>query len=206
MKIQPELMSGETLQWAAMPNARVIFHSDDWVTIPFSLLWGGFAIFWEAGVLGYWGNGHKAHPAPFFMVLWGIPFVLGGQYFIWGRFLTEAWLKRRKYYAVTNRRVLILQEGWKHTSQSCYLEAIPEISREGGKIGTLWLGQKLPVFGNQRSRTRGWSRFAADSPIPILADIDDPDSVYRLIMNLREEVRKEKDKGNDDTALSYPGQ
>jgi hypothetical protein len=28
-KIQPELLSGETIYWAGIPNPRVIFHSDD---------------------------------------------------------------------------------------------------------------------------------------------------------------------------------
>jgi hypothetical protein len=29
-KVQPELMSGESIYWAGMPNPSVIFHSDDW--------------------------------------------------------------------------------------------------------------------------------------------------------------------------------
>ena len=48
-KVQMELMSGENLYWAGMPNRGVVFHSDDWAMVPFSLLWGGLAIFWEAG-------------------------------------------------------------------------------------------------------------------------------------------------------------
>jgi hypothetical protein len=78
-----------------MPNRGVIFHSDDWYVVPFSLLWGGFAIFWEAGVTGYGGNSPRGGGAPLFMQLWGIPFVVLGQYMIWGRFLYDAWLKRR---------------------------------------------------------------------------------------------------------------
>ena len=93
LKVQPELLSSENLLWAGRPNPGVIFHSDDWYTIPFSLLWGGFAIFWEAGVLGYWGKAQSGGPSTF-MVIWGIPFIVMGQYLIWGRFLHDAWLKR----------------------------------------------------------------------------------------------------------------
>lgn len=108
LKLQPEVLSGESIYWAAMPNPRKIFHSDDWTLIPFSLLWGGFAIFWEATVLGYVNFSSKSstYSAPSFFVLWGIPFVLYGQYMIWGRFIVDGWLKRRTFYAVTNRRVL----------------------------------------------------------------------------------------------------
>jgi len=63
--------------------------------IPFSLFWGGFAIFWEAGARGHWRNTPRSHPAPFFFLLWGIPFILIGQYMICGHFAYEAWLKRR---------------------------------------------------------------------------------------------------------------
>jgi hypothetical protein len=202
MKIQPELVSGETLLWAAMPNVGVVLHSEDWSLIPFSLLWGGFTIFWEASVLGYWGNSPKKNSAPTFFALWGFAFVLAGQYFIWGRFLKDAWLKRKTYYGVTNRRVLIVQEGWKRKIRSCYLEAIPEIVREGETTGTLWLGQKLSMFAGRRSPKRSMSRFDFDSVVPVLADIDDVDSVYRLIMQSREQSRKVDDRREQD--LSFP--
>ncbi len=47
LKFQPELMSGEVLLWTGRPNPGRVFHSDDWYAIPFSLLWGGFFVFWE---------------------------------------------------------------------------------------------------------------------------------------------------------------
>ena len=106
-KIQPHILSGETIHWAGIPNPEIIFHSDDWVAIPFSLVWGGFMIFWEAGALGSSANSSKTGDGDVFMILWGIPFVLCGQYLIWGRFFHDAWLKRRTFYAVTNRRACI---------------------------------------------------------------------------------------------------
>ena len=189
LKIQPELLSGESLLWAGKPDPGVIFHSDDWYAIPFSLFWGGFAIFWEAGVLGYWGKSPRGG-ASTFMALWGIPFILIGQYLIWGRFLHDAWLKRRTFYAVTNRRVLVLQDGWKQKTITTYLGAIPTIEREGVTTGTLWLGAKYPVIAGRGQKTRDMSRFSLGN-VPVFADIDDLDSVYRLITDLREKARNQ---------------
>jgi hypothetical protein len=179
-KLQTELLPGESIFWAGRPNPSVIFHSDDWYLIPFSLLWGGFAIFWEASVLGYLGNS-KGAPSTF-MSVWGIPFVVFGQYMIWGRFLYDAWLKRRTYYALTNRRVLILQEGWKRKTNSTHLVTIPSIEQEGSYTGTLWFGPKYPLLGSRRQQLRGMSRFTIGE-VPVFADIDDVDSVYRLALD-----------------------
>ncbi len=192
LKLQSELTSGESILWAAMPNPSVIFHSDDWLMVPFSLLWGGFSIFWEAGALGLWNMGSRGHQAPGFFVLWGIPFVVIGQYMIWGRFLYDAWLKRRTYYGITNRRVLLLQEGWKRKTSSIYLEAIPTITREGAEIGTIWLGPQYPVMAGRGQKTRSMSRFTVGD-VPLLADIDDPNSVYQLVMDLKDKSGKKLD-------------
>jgi hypothetical protein len=55
-KIQPELMSGESIHRADMPSAGIIFHSDDWTMIPFSLIWTSLCVFWEGNALGLSGQ------------------------------------------------------------------------------------------------------------------------------------------------------
>jgi hypothetical protein len=186
-KVQPELMAGESLLWTGRPNPRVLFHSDDLYLIPFSLLWGGFAIFWEMGALGYWGNGPKGGTPSIFMSLWGIPFIVIGQYVIWGRFFYDGWLKRRTYYAVTSRRILVIQEGWKQKTSWMYITAVPTIEREGSMTGTIWFGPKSPVIAARGQKTRGMSRFSIGD-VPVFADIDDLDSVYRMVLDLREKT------------------
>src|SRR5271154_2605430 len=90
MKLQPELMSGESIFWAGMPNPSVIFHSTDWGLIPFSLVWGGFALFWEAGAVGLWGNKQGSAHSWEVGTIFGAAFVVTGQYLIWGRFVVDA--------------------------------------------------------------------------------------------------------------------
>lgn len=188
IKLQPELLSGESILWAARPNPRVMFHSDDWYLIPFSLFWVAFTAFWEAGVLGYWGDSARDGPS-LFMGLWGIPFVLIGQYLLWGRFVHDAWLKRRTYYGVTSRRVVVVQDGWSYKRCFSYIDVLPTIQKEGSETGTLWFGPKYPVLGGRNQMTRNMSRFSVGD-VPTFADVDDPDSVYQLVLGLREQMTR----------------
>lgn len=77
--IKQELGPDEQLLWWGKPEGGFALHPNDAFLIPFSLLWGGLAIFWELQVV-------KAQ-TPIFFVIWGIPFVLVGIYLILGRFL-----------------------------------------------------------------------------------------------------------------------
>jgi hypothetical protein len=188
--VQPELVSGESIVWTGQPKTGVIFHKEDAFLVPFSLLWGGFAVFWEAGVSGLWGSGSKG--AWSFGILWGIPFVLIGQYLIWGRFFYAAWLKRRTHYAVTNRRVIVVQNGWKRQMASAYIDALPTITKQGGSngIGTLSFAQAQPMWSNNRA-WGAWNALSVGG-VPTFVDIEEVDSVYRLVSDLRERARPTK--------------
>jgi hypothetical protein len=190
--IQPELISGETIEWAGQPNAGVIFHKQDLYLVPFSLLWGGFAIFWEALVSGFWGSGKHSGGPNLFMMLWGVPFVLAGQYLIWGRFVYAAWKRKRTHYAVTNRRVLVIQNGWHRQMAAAYIDALPNLSKESGSrgAGTLRFAQAQPTLSGRQ----GWGAWDGMSvgSTPTFVDVDDVDSVYRLVSDLRDKGRAAK--------------
>jgi hypothetical protein len=178
--IQPELLSGETVLWAGRPSAKVIFHASDRYTIPFSLMWGGFAIFWEASVVGITGfDRHTSqHPWTFGMI-WGIPFVLFGQYFIWGRFIYAAWLKKRTYYAVTSRRVIAIQRGWTQKTSAGQINNLPATNKElrDDGIGTLYFG--IRPTGRRGSQVSITDMRLGD--VTSFVDIEDAASVYRLV-------------------------
>lgn len=182
-----------------MPDSSAIFHSDDWTIVPFSLLWCGFTIFWEWQALG--ASRKTPNQNGSFMVLWGAAFVCIGLYFVAGRFVYDAWLKRHTYYAATNRRVVILQDGFfgKPRTKMTFLEAIPDINREGTTRGTIWLGEKLSIWAGKGTKKRSMSRFSLSDPLT-LADVDDVRGVEQLIADLR---TKAKSSNNKETGLGF---
>jgi hypothetical protein len=182
-----ELSPGETVQWSGQPNARVIFHSEDWGFVPFSLLWGGFAIFWLFGASGIWDiwNNHPNKTFGWFGVVWGTPFVLVGQYMIWGRFVHEYWKKHRTYYALTTKRALIVVDGLRgRTASSAYFENTGIIEKSVRKDGVGRISFGGPVTGEWR-----WGRNNPPRP-PTFDDVDSADSVYQIAARLREQIQK----------------
>lgn len=185
MKLQSELMPGERIFWAGMPNPSVIFHTQDWLMVPFSLLWGGLTLSWVLEAAGWWG----ANPRPFQWdggLIFTAMFLVIGQYLIWGRFVLDAWLKRRTYYAVTDRRILLLQEGLKRKTRAVFLDTLAEIQRDDSPTGSIWLGSTSAIFGGRYRQNRGMSFVNIYGEGPVFVDIDDVDSVYRLILDLRQ--------------------
>ena len=193
LRLQGELLAGERLLWTGQPDPRVIFERVDIFLVPFSLLWGGFALVWEAGVLGLgvFGEGHRS-AVPWFFVLWGIPFVLVGLYFIAGRFFYKAWRKRRTYYALTNKRALVLVEGRGRTLRACFLSAVPTINKSvrSSGVGTITFGNTswASMYDNTGMDFFGaMGALGADSTVRF-NDVRDADRVYGLAMAARKEL------------------
>jgi len=179
-----ELLPGEQILWAGQPDPSVLFGPGDLFLVPFSVLWGGFALFWEAGVLR---SGRNGHGVPLFFALWGVPFVLAGLYFIAGRFVYKRRLKLNTYYAVTNRRVLIRAGLMRHDVRSLYIGSLPSIERTIRRSGTgsIIFGGGSP-FGSWYANS-GMEIFAVGRGAVPLGFFDIPDCrrVYDLIVGLR---------------------
>lgn len=104
---RPSLLANEHILWAGKPKQGVALSARDGFLIPFSLLWGGFALFWNIAV---WTFPTDGNGTGWFMRLWGLPFLVVGLYLIFGRFLHDSAIRKRLNYAVTDRRVLISRQ------------------------------------------------------------------------------------------------
>jgi hypothetical protein len=119
------LLPGERVVWSGFPDHRRIFSAHDFFLVPFSLLWGGFAIFWE---LTAWNLGTSEDPGTLLFRLWGIPFVVVGMYMIFGRFIVKRFVRRRTIYAVTDQRVIVLRRVAGTRIDTGPIHALPAVS------------------------------------------------------------------------------
>lgn len=174
LRLQPYLLAGERILWTGRPDPRRIFDAKDTYLVPFSLLWGGGTLFWEGSVV-FVGGG------PPFFVLWGIPFVVVGQYLIWGRLIVKRWDRNRTIYAVTDQRVMVLR---RRSLQSIFVTHLPPINQSSRADGSgslefgnpgpygMWSNTGMDIFGFGRNTLAFY-------------DIPGVTQVYRLINQAR---------------------
>lgn len=177
-QIRPYLGPGERLLWTGRPDPDVRFAPVDAFLVPFSVMWGGFAVFWEATVI--------ADGGPPFFVLWGIPFVLAGLYFIFGRFLYKKRRKRRTAYALTDRRAIVAV-GVRSMSDSPVAGVATSIkhSRDGSHV-SITFGQRSgwaalsPSYANT-----GMEFFEMGTQLVAFYDVAEPEPLLAALQQVR---------------------
>jgi Domain of unknown function (DUF1707) len=126
-RIRDHLLDGERLLWVGQPDPRKHFTRADRFLIPFSVLWGGFALSWESVAL--FATSDKGSHAPISFPVIGFLFTVLGIYFMVGRFFYKAYTKKRTTYAITDRRVLVLTGP--NSLDAMFLGSIPSVSQPG---------------------------------------------------------------------------
>lgn len=176
---QPYLLPGELVLWSGQPKQGLALSGRDALLIPFSLMWGGFAIFWNAMVwLAPFDTG-SGGSAVWFFKLWGLPFLIVGLYLIAGRFFHDARIRKKLFYAVTDQRILVLR-GSKISSLDIHRLPRLELSEQRDGTGTLaFEGSNMPWGGMNGF---SWWLPALSSATQFFR-IQDPRNVYELIRN-----------------------
>jgi hypothetical protein len=182
VELAREISGSERVLWYGRPLPGVRLRGSDALAIPFSLLWGGFAIFWETMVV--------SHGAPWFFMLWGIPFVALGLHLIVGRFFFDAWRRSRTAYAVTSERVIVLSGGFRPSVLSLRLATIPTVSLSEGceGVGTISFGGGSGI-GAVFGAMQGWPG-AARQLGPQLELVPNARSVYDTIQGAQSAAEK----------------
>jgi hypothetical protein len=141
-KLQLELDTDERLLWSGQPRQAMRFRELDVVWIPLSLFIGGSLFFFEyLAIKEMMQEGDRG----FSLVLWGLPFVLIGVFFIVGRFFWDSYRRSRLYYGLTNRRVIILVGLRSRKVTSLALQRLNEISlkERSDKSGDIIFGPTI---------------------------------------------------------------
>jgi hypothetical protein len=185
--IASELKSGESLLWSGQPRGGIRLRPSDALFIPFSLLWGGFAIVWEVMALfmalGITAGVGKPGAAAFIFPLFGLPFVLVGLYLMIGRFFVDAKSREKTRYAVTDQRIIIVTMLFGHKVQSIALRQIPELvlNQSADGSGSIHFGSPSLV----PSSDGGYARRQA----PGFEMIERVREVYDIVQNAQQRAR-----------------
>lgn len=129
-----QLLSGERIVWEGKPYPGLVLRPIELFLIPFSLLWAGFAIFWNVSV---WTSG-----ADLSFQLFGLPFLIVGLYATFGRFLIDIYLRQGTTYFVTNKRILIARGAGGMKVKSLDITRLPslEFDERADGSGTIRFG------------------------------------------------------------------
>ena len=167
---------GETVLWEGQPSGKAfILGKEDVFLIPFSLFWGGFALFWNVTV---WGSG-----APVFALIWGLPFLAVGFYIVIGRFLVAAARRRGTRYALTNKRAFIACRFWGQSLREMRITPTTPLALKPGARGSVTFGEVSGVLKGMG----GWGVWSGSSPDFTFAHIGDPETVYQTVRALQRE-------------------
>ena len=175
--VEAELRDGETLLWAGAPDPGVLFSRNDLFLIPFSLLWCGFAIFWELSVL-------RDGAYPWFFPVFGGFFVVMGLFLVAGRFLLKRLRKARTGYAVTDRRAFLVSGRATHQVPATDRTTQATLSRDRSHVTVEWTGSASGGGGFGASQ-RGLTNTGLDgvmAPLPMaFVDVRDGAALLRAL-------------------------
>ncbi|WP_267380576.1 MULTISPECIES: hypothetical protein [unclassified Sphingomonas] len=167
-----QLLSGEQIVWEGRPYSGLVLRPIEVFLIPFSLVWGGFALFWNTSV---WTTN-----ADLSFKLFGLPFLIAGLYVTVGRFFVDIYLRKRTAYFVTNKRVLIARGANGSSVKSLDINRLPslELHERSDGSGTIRFGASGSWFNGANSFGMWQPTF---DPTPQFIRVPQVRSLYQLI-------------------------
>lgn len=174
-ELRQHLNNHENLIWTGQPKTGVVFRTADIFLIPFSLIWCGSAIFWFITAI--------SSDAPIFFSLFGLPFVIMGLLFVFGRFIIDARQRENTIYGITEERIIIKSGIYNKSVKSLNIRSLSNIeyTEISDGSGTISIGSRNPMmlWGN------GMNWWPGLKSIPQLDLIPEVRKVYNQIIELQ---------------------
>jgi hypothetical protein len=183
--LEIKLLPGETIHWYGRPNPWIIFAFGDSFLIPFSLLCGVFAFYWEYSTFSLEARLVNGGMFTYLYPITGIPVVLVALYLMIGRFFYKFWKKTKTTYAVSNKRLMVITQTGTRKERFQFLNHIQTIKKYLNKNGSGSLA--FGDLGRGGAFTNA-GIFLIDNDfqgIVSFFDIPDAEEVYQLVDQLR---------------------
>lgn len=177
--LRSHLLDDEQVLWTGAPASGLLFTREDWIKIPFSFVFAGISVVVFLSALA--PPGPKEGPPDLFFLGVATLFLSIGLFLVGGRFVLDAWLRRRTHYAVTNRRVLIARSAPFGAFIAMDVEQLPEVrllERADGR-GTIRFGHAVSPWARRGGASVTWT--PSLDPTPQFLSIEQAKSVFILI-------------------------
>lgn len=158
------IREGERLLWRGKPQQGLRFGVQDLLIVPISLLWGGMVIF------SFASGGFATADMQFPFVLFPLLFGAAAVYVTVGRLIHDAWIRSQIEYALTDRRIIIVQRGFGGDVTTLDIGKMEQVRfKPRGDRGDIVFGRSpgwLGVFGAQslRSSFALWTPSLSETP------------------------------------------
>lgn len=181
-EFRSHLSHEEYVLWHGRPKQGLCLRASDAMFIPFTMLCAAIA----------WGNFFEDAASP---LVWlpVVPMAFACTYMILGRFIIDRIARARTFYAVTQRRVLIVNGVTHRTISSLLLHSLAAMTyaqrRDGS--GTVTLGRAPLFYDLMRLQ---YALFSPGECVPQLEGIDNAHDVFKLIRKAQRGELREFDR------------
>ncbi|QQS73956.1 MAG: hypothetical protein IPP95_07050 [Flavobacteriales bacterium] len=172
-ELKRHVPEGESIVWTGQPKQGIIFRTADVFLIPFSLLWLGFAIFWMY---------MAGQTSPMF-ALFGVPFVLFGLFFAFGRFVVDSKYRESSVYGLTENRIIIKSGLRKKEIRNIDLHSSSNFvfTENNDGTGSIEIGPRNPLVHGV-SGLNWMPGVKSNTQLEMISNVQ---SVYNMILELK---------------------
>jgi hypothetical protein len=187
--VSPELSAGEKILWCGQARGGLQFNPINVMTLPIGVIWLLIGIIFGIILKRPSYVAQQSSFDQFTASLFLITCFLVALFCIFGVFFADMFWRKHTYYAVTNKRVMLVTKWFSSKVQSLALPQLPM------KLTTKADGSGNIVFGSTGAGGFIWSRAGRIRIFTMpcsFAGIDDAQRVYDIILSAQLQLGKQQ--------------